>query len=229
MQEVARREGKVLVWAAASASRTGGTHVPSAAHAATSAEARKVVTIVFADLIGSTSLHERLDAESARGLMDRYSRALHAAVEAHGGTVVKLLGDGVMAAFGVPRVNEDDAMRAVVARTRVFPFTHTNSGLALDAVLGGPGLEEEFLRTARQVDVGGVTVPVIGPEELIVTKVLAGRTKDLDDVRGILVAQGEALDLQRVRTLIHVLEAAIDQSDLLPCLEEQLRIARAGR
>jgi len=120
-------------------------------------------------------------------------------------------------------------VRDFVARTRVFPFTHTNSGLALDAVLGGPGLEEEFLRTARQVDVGGVTVPVIGPEELIVTKVLAGRTKDLGDVRGILVAQGEALDLQRVRTLIHVLEAAIDQSDLLPCLEEQLRIARAGR
>jgi len=58
-----------------------------------------VVTIVFADLIGSTALHERLDAESARRLMDRYYRALHAAVEAHGGTVVKLLGDGVMAAF----------------------------------------------------------------------------------------------------------------------------------
>src|SRR5258708_15462047 len=78
-------------------------------------EARKVVTIVFADLIGSTSLHERLDAESTRHLMDRYYRALHAAVEAHGGTVVKLMGDGVMAAFGVPRVAEDDAIRAVRA------------------------------------------------------------------------------------------------------------------
>src|SRR5262245_14772499 len=77
--------------------------------------ARKVVTIVFADLIGSTALHERLDAESARRLMDRYYRALHAAVEAQGGTVVKLLGDGVMAAFGVPRVAEDDALRAVRA------------------------------------------------------------------------------------------------------------------
>ena len=120
-------------------------------------------------------------------------------------------------------------VRDFVARTRVFPFTHTDSGLALDAVLGGPGLEEEFLRTARQVDIGGVTVPVIGPEELIVTKVLAGRTKDLDDVRGILVAQEGSLDLQRVRTLVHALEAAIDQSDLLPCFEAQLRMARAGR
>ncbi len=83
--------------------------------AAEAAVARKVVTIVFADLVGSTALHERLDAESARGLMDRYYRALHAAVESHGGTVVKLLGDAVMAAFGVPRVAEDDGIRAVRA------------------------------------------------------------------------------------------------------------------
>ncbi|MGH7893484.1 MAG: adenylate/guanylate cyclase domain-containing protein, partial [Candidatus Binatia bacterium] len=88
---------------------------PPGSDAAVAAGARKVVTIVFADLIGSTSLHERLDAESARHLMDRYYRALHAVVEAHGGTVVKLLGDGVMAAFGVPRVGEDDAIRAVRA------------------------------------------------------------------------------------------------------------------
>ena len=76
-------------------------------------ESRKTVTIVFADLIGSTSLHERLDAESTRRLMDRYYRALRGAVETHGGTVVKLMGDGVMAAFGVPHVAEDDAIRAV--------------------------------------------------------------------------------------------------------------------
>lgn len=120
-------------------------------------------------------------------------------------------------------------VREFVARTRVFPFTHSASGLALDVVLGGPGLEEEFLRTARQVDIGGLTVPVIGPEELIVTKVLAGRTKDLDDVGGILAAQEGALDIQRVRTLLRALEVAIDQSDLLPSFEEQLRIARAGR
>lgn len=116
-----------------------------------------------------------------------------------------------------------------VARTRVFPFTHAGSGLALDVVLGGPGLEEEFLRTARPVDLGGVTVPVIGPEELLVTKVLAGRPKDLDDVRGILAAQGDTLDLPRVRGLLRALEAAIDRSDLLPALEEQLQAVRTGR
>src|SRR5262249_15649398 len=68
-----------------------------------------------ADLIGSTALHERLDAESVRGFMDAYYRAMRGAVEAHGGTVTQLLGDGVKAVFGAPRVAEDDAIRAVRA------------------------------------------------------------------------------------------------------------------
>src|SRR4029077_15770591 len=75
---------------------------PLAARPSPDAVGRKGGTIVFAAAIGSTALHERLDAEAVRGLMDRYYRVLHEAVEEHGGTVVKLLGDGVMAAFGGP-------------------------------------------------------------------------------------------------------------------------------
>jgi class 3 adenylate cyclase/ketosteroid isomerase-like protein/tetratricopeptide (TPR) repeat protein len=77
--------------------------------------ARKIVTIVFADLAGSTALHERLDPESAALFMDGYYRAMRGAVEAHGGSVTQLLGDGVKAEFGVPAVAEDDAIRAVRA------------------------------------------------------------------------------------------------------------------
>src|SRR5262249_12768348 len=80
---------------------------------------RKVITIVFADLIGSTALHERLDPESVTRLLDAYYRAGRVRIEAHGGTVVQLLGDGVMCAFGVPRVAEDDALRAVRAAVGV--------------------------------------------------------------------------------------------------------------
>src|SRR5262245_27537253 len=120
VQQVARREGRVLVWEAPATSdptaapvqRTGTSRRTPAAD---DAVARKVVTIVFADLIGSTSLHERLDPESVSRVMDRYHRAVRGAVEEHGGTVVQLLGDGVMCAFGVPRVAEDDAIRAVRA------------------------------------------------------------------------------------------------------------------
>jgi class 3 adenylate cyclase len=56
------------------------------------------VTIVFADLVGSTALHERLDPESARRFMESYYTAMRGAVESHGGTVTQLLGDGVKGA-----------------------------------------------------------------------------------------------------------------------------------
>ncbi|HEY2775371.1 MAG TPA: adenylate/guanylate cyclase domain-containing protein [Candidatus Binatia bacterium] len=85
--------------------------------AAPQSDARKIVTILFADLAGSTALHERLDPESVRSFMESYYAAMRAAIDAHGGTLVKLLGDGVMAAFGVPHVAEDDAIRAVHAGT----------------------------------------------------------------------------------------------------------------
>ena len=123
----------------------------SAPTSADGAGARKVVTIVFADLIGSTALHERLDAESARRLMDRYHRSMSDAVEAHGGTVVQLLGDGVLAAFGVPRVAEDDAIRAVraaVAMQRAFRELASEQA----GVVGNAGL-----RVA--VNTGEVVVP----------------------------------------------------------------------
>jgi class 3 adenylate cyclase/tetratricopeptide (TPR) repeat protein len=96
--------------------RSCGTAVaPRTAAPADEVVARKVITIVFADLIGSTSLHERLDPESVSRVMERYHTAVRGPVEAHGGTVVQLLGDGVMCAFGVPHVAEDDAIRAVRA------------------------------------------------------------------------------------------------------------------
>jgi len=90
-----------------------------AARSAENADVRKVVTILFSDLIGSVALQERLDPESVRRVMERYHRLVRAVVEAHGGVVVQLLGDGVMCAFGVPRVAEDDAMRAVRAAVAV--------------------------------------------------------------------------------------------------------------
>jgi class 3 adenylate cyclase/ketosteroid isomerase-like protein len=76
---------------------------------------RTVVSIIFADLVGSTSLHERLDAEAVSQFMEAYYAAMRGAVEAHGGRVTQVMGDGVKAVFGVPRVAEDDAIRAVRA------------------------------------------------------------------------------------------------------------------
>jgi class 3 adenylate cyclase/tetratricopeptide (TPR) repeat protein len=74
-----------------------------------------VVTIVFADLAGSTTLEERMDPESVRAVMQRYYRLVREVVEARQGRVVKFIGDGAMAVFGVPETHEDDALQALDA------------------------------------------------------------------------------------------------------------------
>jgi class 3 adenylate cyclase len=71
--------------------------------------------LLFCDLKGSTSLGEQLDSESLREVMSRYFDAMSEAISAHGGTIEKFIGDAVMAVFGLPRVREDDALRAVRA------------------------------------------------------------------------------------------------------------------
>jgi class 3 adenylate cyclase/tetratricopeptide (TPR) repeat protein len=104
---------------------------------------RKTVTVVFCDVTGSTSIGERLDPESLRRVMTRYFDAMRAALERHGGTVEKFIGDAVMAVFGVPTVHEDDALRAVRAagemRTALATLNkelERDHGVALTARIG---------------------------------------------------------------------------------------------
>jgi len=78
-------------------------------------EVRKIVTVVFSDVTGSTAMGESLDPESLRSVMTRYFDRMRAVLERHGGTVEKFIGDAVMAVFGIPHVHEDDALRAVRA------------------------------------------------------------------------------------------------------------------
>ncbi len=78
-------------------------------------EVRKTVTVLFADVSGSTALGEQLDPEAFRRVMARYFEAAKVCIERHGGTVEKFIGDAVMAVFGVPTVHEDDALRALRA------------------------------------------------------------------------------------------------------------------
>jgi class 3 adenylate cyclase/tetratricopeptide (TPR) repeat protein len=78
-------------------------------------EERKLVTVIFCDLMGSTPLSEALDPETLRGVVLRYFTAMRRAVERFHGTVEKFIGDAVMAVFGVPVMHEDDARRAALA------------------------------------------------------------------------------------------------------------------
>ena len=77
------------------------------------------MTILFADVTGSTSIGERLDPERLREVMDAYFAAMREEIEAEGGTVEKFIGDAVMAVFGVPVAHEDDAARALRAGLRM--------------------------------------------------------------------------------------------------------------
>ena len=78
-------------------------------------EVRKTVTVLFCDVVGSTRLGERFDPEILRGVMARFYAAIREPVERHGGTVEKVIGDALVAVFGIPAVHEDDALRAVRA------------------------------------------------------------------------------------------------------------------
>src|SRR6478672_3566569 len=76
---------------------------------------RKVVTVLFADLVGFTSRAETLDPEDVEAILHPYHERLRKELERHGGTVEKFIGDAVMSVFGAPVVREDDPERAVRA------------------------------------------------------------------------------------------------------------------
>ncbi len=121
-----------------------------------------------------------------------------------------------MAAVGFAlRVTDPEFVR----RTRVMPFVHQPTGMPLDVVLAGSGLEDEFLERAVLTDIAGVRVPVIDLSDLIVTKVLAGRPKDIDDARALWAGHRGGIDDARIRRTLRLLEEALGQSDLIPAFE----------
>src|SRR5947199_4848249 len=115
--------------------------------AASAREERKVVTILFTDLVGSTARAEGLDPEDVRATLSAYYAQLRAELERYGGTVEKFIGDAVMAIFGAPVSHEDDPERAVRAALAIRDSigeelqirTAVNTGEALVALGAKPG------------------------------------------------------------------------------------------
>ena len=90
--------------------------------------------MLFCDASGSTRLGEELDPEALHRVMNGYWRELRSVIERHGGTVDKFIGDAVMAVFGIPRVHQDDALRAVRAAAEIrerLPAVAEDVGVAL--------------------------------------------------------------------------------------------------
>jgi class 3 adenylate cyclase/tetratricopeptide (TPR) repeat protein len=146
-------------------------------------ETRKVVTVLFSDVTGSTRLGERLDPESLRQIMARYFEEMKAALEAHGGTVEKFIGDAVMAVFGIPTLHEDDALRAVRAamemRERLEVLNHdlerergiailTRTGLNTGEVVAGDPATGQTLVTGDAVNVAARLEQSAQPGEVLI-------------------------------------------------------------
>ena len=134
-------------------------------------EHRKVVTIVFSDLKGSTALGEALDSEALREVMTRYFDAMRAELERHGGVIEKFIGDAVMAVFGLNQSWEDDAQRAARAalamvadladlnetfRERWGIELHNHIGVNTGEVIAGDASTGQRLVTGDAVNTGQV-------------------------------------------------------------------------
>lgn len=125
-------------------------------------------------------------------------------------------------------VTRSEDWQQTLRRTRTLPFLYKPTEILLDVVVAGPGLEEDFLERAVEVDVEGLKLPIIRPEDLITGKILAGRPKDLDDVYSILREQGDDLNLDQTRKDLSLLQTFLGRKELIPRLDEQLARAKAA-
>ncbi|HET6985061.1 MAG TPA: adenylate/guanylate cyclase domain-containing protein, partial [Kribbella sp.] len=147
-----------------------------------SREVRKTVTVIFCDVVGSTAMGERLDPESVRRVMSLYFDEMRRVIERHDGTVEKFIGDAVMAVFGVPRLHEDDALRAVRAAHEMrvalrglneelsagWGVTIANrTGVNTGEVVAGEALADQRLVTGDAINVAARLEQHAGPGDIL--------------------------------------------------------------
>jgi class 3 adenylate cyclase/tetratricopeptide (TPR) repeat protein len=165
---------------------------------------RKVVTVVFCDLVGSTGLGESVDPEALQALLLRYFERMQRIIVAHGGSVEKFIGDAVMAVFGVPVAHEDDAVRACRAAVDMRDALPELGMAGRIGVNSGEVLvgTEERLATGDAVNVAARLQQAAEPGEVLVggeTVALAGAA--------LAVGEERLLDLKGKREPVaaHVL------------------------
>src|SRR6266545_718511 len=152
-----------------------------------SGERRKVVSVLFCDVVGSTALGESTDPEALRALLARYFDRMRGIVEGHGGSVEKFIGDAVMAVFGVPAVHEDDALRACRAATEM---REAFAGLGIEGRIGVSTGEvvtgtEERLATGDALNVAARLQQAAAPGEVLIagaTRALVGDAVEVEPV-----------------------------------------------
>lgn len=184
-------------------------------------EQLKTITVLFADVTGSTQLGERLDPETVRRVMERYFELASRVITRHGGTVEKFIGDAVMAVFGIPVIHEDDALRAVRAAadlraelpqlnaalkrdydTSLELRTGVNTGEAVTAI-------DEWLAVGDAVNIAARLEQAAGPGEILLGPETAELVRDAVSVEALepMALKGKSHPLA-VSRLVEVLVPA---------------------
>jgi class 3 adenylate cyclase/tetratricopeptide (TPR) repeat protein len=186
---------------------------------------RKIVTIVFADVTGSTVLGDQLDAEALRHVMERYFGAMEDAIHAHGGTTEKFIGDAVMAVFGIPRLHEDDAIRAVRAadamRSALYALNlelnrergvaiRMRMGVNTGEVVAGDPARGQRLVTGDAVNVAARLEQAAPPGEVLIGETTYRLVKDAVEVEpvGPLEVKGKSQPISAFRLVSITADAA---------------------
>ena len=188
-------------------------------------EVRKTVTVLFCDVVGYTRKGESLDPEALRRVQSRYFEDARAALERHGGTVEKFIGDAVMAVFGIPQLHEDDALRALKAAVELRQAIvdlelQARIGVNTGEVMAGSG---DALVTGDAVNTAARLQQAAPPGEILAGERTLRLCRDAVEVQAVapleLKGKGEAVVAYR---LISVLKGA-------PAYERRLDSAMVGR
>jgi class 3 adenylate cyclase/tetratricopeptide (TPR) repeat protein len=163
-------------------------------------EIRRYVTVVNSDLKGSTALGERLDPESLREVLTRYFDEMQIVFESHGGTIEKIIGDAVVAVFGLPVKRDDDALRAVRAAAqtmRVLASLNdqleavwgvrlvTRTGVSTGEVIVGDVSASQHVLTGETIRVSSAMEQNAPPLEVLIAQPTYDLVRDLVEVEPI--------------------------------------------
>ena len=157
------------------------------------------MTVLFCDLAGFTARGDAMDPEALRSVQSRYFDEARAALERHGGSVEKFIGDAVMAVFGIPQVHEDDALRALRAAVELRDAVaalglEARIGVNTGEVVAGTG---EALVTGDAVNVAARLEQAAQPGEILLGEATYRLVRDAVDAEPVAVeAKGKSKAVQ---------------------------------
>ena len=197
-------------------------------------EQRKLVSVVFADVVGSTAFGSDNDPEAVRSVMGSYFERMKAIAELHGGTVEKFIGDAVMVVFGVPLLHDDDAERAVraaLAMRDAMTDLNRELGVSLAARVGvnsgeavaGGGADRQFLVTGDAVNVAARLQQGAEMNEVVVGPLTESLTRSAIEYsdRPPVAAKGKIDPIKAFRA-VRPRSAVPEQARGLPAMRAQL-------